>query len=202
MYNLSINIKKTGSEATSHETDQSDTDHHHQVNTTSSANPPHSSANDENRPNNPSGSISSEGENSVFEDQKASRVPAAKQHENSEEVDDIELIFSSDDKDFGHDDLVSIGGDYEPWEKAGSSGTPVLVNFASVGSDQESGDAGNATKMDKGEANESMEDVDQENQGPIREETEINRDDSYDNFEPVGIFNVHFKIVNSYFLVS
>ncbi|XP_050090046.1 uncharacterized protein LOC126574108 isoform X2 [Anopheles aquasalis] len=56
--------------------------------------------------------------------------------ENQEEVDDIELIFSSDDnaKDITQEDLVSIS-DYEPWHETGQSGTPVLVSFANLGSD-------------------------------------------------------------------
>uniref|UniRef100_A0A182N3F3 Uncharacterized protein n=1 Tax=Anopheles dirus TaxID=7168 RepID=A0A182N3F3_9DIPT len=58
--------------------------------------------------------------------------------ENQEEVDDIELIFSSDDnaKDITQEDLVSIS-DYEPWHEAGQSGTPVLVSFTNLASDQE-----------------------------------------------------------------
>ncbi|XP_035785400.1 uncharacterized protein LOC118463143 isoform X2 [Anopheles albimanus] len=58
--------------------------------------------------------------------------------ENQEEVDDIELIFSSDDnaKDITQEDLVSIS-DYEPWHETGQSGTPVLVSFANLGSDPE-----------------------------------------------------------------
>ncbi|XP_053670371.1 uncharacterized protein LOC128720703 [Anopheles nili] len=58
--------------------------------------------------------------------------------ENQEEVDDIELIFSSDDnaKDITQEDLVSIS-DCEPWHEAGQSGTPVLVSFTKLGSDQE-----------------------------------------------------------------
>lgn len=99
-------------------------------------------------------------------------------------MDDIELIFSADDKDFAQDDLVSIGGDYEPWEKAGSSGTPVLVNFASVGSDQET-EGNREVKMDKNTMIESIEDVGQENRGPTGE-SYIRRDDSCDNFDPVG----------------
>uniref|UniRef100_A0A1B0EVV8 Uncharacterized protein n=1 Tax=Lutzomyia longipalpis TaxID=7200 RepID=A0A1B0EVV8_LUTLO len=53
-----------------------------------------------------------------------------------EEVDDIELIFSSDDnKDLMQEDLVSIS-DYEPWQAPGSSGTPVLVNYCSLPSEE------------------------------------------------------------------
>lgn len=99
----------------------------------------------------------SEGDNSVFEEVNAAepiagpsgseilkadsednpRLTQSATSENHEEVDDIELIFSADDKDFAQEDLVSIG-DYEPWEKAGTSGTPVLVNFTEILSDQES----------------------------------------------------------------
>ncbi|XP_041783963.1 uncharacterized protein LOC121599901 [Anopheles merus] len=58
--------------------------------------------------------------------------------ETQEEVDDIELIFSSDDnaKDITQEDLVSIS-DYEPWHETGQSGTPVLVSFTNLASDQE-----------------------------------------------------------------
>lgn len=63
--------------------------------------------------------------------------------DNQEEVDDIELIFSSDDKELTQEDLISIAY-YEPWQKCGQSGTPVLTNFASIGSDQEANnDSGN-----------------------------------------------------------
>lgn len=51
-------------------------------------------------------------------------------------MDDIELIFSSDDKEYPQEDLISISY-YEPWQKSGKSGTPILTNFASIGSDQE-----------------------------------------------------------------
>jgi hypothetical protein len=52
-----------------------------------------------------------------------------------EEVDDIELIFSSDDnKDVLQEDLVSIS-EYEPWQAPGSSGTPVLTKFSSLTSE-------------------------------------------------------------------
>ncbi|XP_035919778.1 uncharacterized protein LOC118517596 isoform X2 [Anopheles stephensi] len=108
----------------------------------------------------------SEGDNSVFaEDPTSATQPEAEPHgtgpitgsytlsdpsgdprrrmkksesENQEEVDDIELIFSSDDnaKDITQEDLVSIS-DYEPWHEAGQSGTPVLVSFTNLASDQE-----------------------------------------------------------------
>uniref|UniRef100_A0A182WFN5 Uncharacterized protein n=1 Tax=Anopheles minimus TaxID=112268 RepID=A0A182WFN5_9DIPT len=107
----------------------------------------------------------SEGDNSVFAEDPATGQPEEETHgtgpitgsytlsdpsndprrrikksesENQEEVDDIELIFSSDDnaKDITQEDLVSIS-DYEPWHEAGQSGTPVLVSFTNLTSDQE-----------------------------------------------------------------
>lgn len=52
-----------------------------------------------------------------------------------EEVDDIELIFSSDDnKDMIQEDLVSIS-EYEPWQDPGGYGTPVLTKFNTLTSD-------------------------------------------------------------------
>lgn len=59
--------------------------------------------------------------------------------DNQEEVDDIELIFSSDDKEFPQEDLVSISY-YEPWQMCGQSGTPILVNFNNISSDNEAAD--------------------------------------------------------------
>uniref|UniRef100_A0A182P0T2 Uncharacterized protein n=1 Tax=Anopheles epiroticus TaxID=199890 RepID=A0A182P0T2_9DIPT len=103
----------------------------------------------------------SEGDNSVFAEDPASQ-PEGETHgtgpitgsytltgdprrrmkksesETQEEVDDIELIFSSDDnaRDITQEDLVSIS-DYEPWHETGESGTPVLVSFTNLASDQE-----------------------------------------------------------------
>lgn len=52
-----------------------------------------------------------------------------------DEVDDIELIFSSDDnKEMIQEDLVSIS-EYEPWQEPGESGTPVLTKFNTLTSD-------------------------------------------------------------------
>lgn len=56
--------------------------------------------------------------------------------DNDDEVDDIELILSSDDKEYPQEDLVSISY-YEPWQLCGQSGTPVLVNFNNISSDNE-----------------------------------------------------------------
>lgn len=82
----------------------------------------------------------SEGDNSVFTDGHVTPtepeigavggiVASRKsQSDNQEEVDDIELIFSSDDKDFGQEDLVSFT-EYEPWQDPGGTGTPILVKF-------------------------------------------------------------------------
>lgn len=52
-----------------------------------------------------------------------------------EEVDDIELIFSSEDnKDMIQEDLVSIS-EYEPWQEPGEAGTPILTKFNTLASD-------------------------------------------------------------------
>ena len=59
--------------------------------------------------------------------------------DNDDEVDDIELILSSDDKEYPQDDLVSISY-YEPWQLCGQTGTPVLVNFNNLSSDNENTD--------------------------------------------------------------
>lgn len=66
--------------------------------------------------------------------------------DNQEEVDDIELIFSSDDKEYPQEDLVSISY-YEPWQVCGQSGTPVLLNFGRISSD----DAGQTNAGDSTE---------------------------------------------------
>ncbi|EAT45416.1 AAEL003305-PA [Aedes aegypti] len=68
--------------------------------------------------------------------------------ENQEEVDDIELIFSSDDnKDVIQEDLVSIS-DFEPWQETGQAGTPVLIKFKQLSSDQESSQKGSIDRSD------------------------------------------------------
>lgn len=68
-----------------------------------------------------------------------SQSPRRSTSDNQDEVNDIDLIFSSDDKEFTQEDLISISY-YEPWQKCGKSGTPILTNFASIGSDQEGAD--------------------------------------------------------------
>lgn len=177
-----------GSEA-SHDSDQSDGEQHPaQQQSSTNINPTIESTDNLKTK---SDSYSSEGDNSVFGESTTKATDPApsvkKQQENSEEVDDIELIFSSDDKDYGQDDLVSIGGDYEPWEKAGSSGTPILMNFATVGSDQETDVNFNRDVQMEGEQllRSTSDMVDQENRGPSNDSVEIHRDDSYDTFDPV-----------------
>ncbi|CAO1411630.1 unnamed protein product [Diamesa serratosioi] len=52
-----------------------------------------------------------------------------------EEVDDIEVIFSSDDnKDIIQEDLVSIS-EYEPWQEDDGLGTPILMKFSTLTSE-------------------------------------------------------------------
>lgn len=49
------------------------------------------------------------------------------------------MILSSDDKEYPQEDLVSISY-YEPWQLCGQTGTPVLVNFNNISSDNENVD--------------------------------------------------------------
>jgi hypothetical protein len=52
-----------------------------------------------------------------------------------EEVNDIELIFSSEDnKEMIQEDLVSLS-EYEPWQEEGDTGTPVLTKFSTLTSE-------------------------------------------------------------------
>lgn len=104
--------------------------------------------------------------------------------EANEEVDDIELIFSSDDKEHLQEDLVSIS-DFEPWEKAGSTGTPVLVNFNALSSSEELNN-----KSKKKEMNMETDDEGIENQ------TDMKRDESVDVFEQVRR-SYHNSLVHS-----
>lgn len=94
----------------------------------------------------------SDGENSVFDDSKGEvtgksrelQVPHQKltraHSDTQEEVDDIELIFSSDadHKELIHEEeMVSISAIYEPWQKPGSSGSPVLLSFERLSLDDD-----------------------------------------------------------------
>lgn len=83
---------------------------------------------------------------------KLTQSTSSEQH--GEEVDDIELIFSSDDKEFPQEDLVSIS-EYEPWAKAGTSGTPVLVNFSAIPSSGGEDDDAESKQMETGEIDEN-----------------------------------------------
>lgn len=68
-------------------------------------------------------------------------------HDSKEEVDDIELIFSSDEnREPIQEDLVSIS-EYDPWQPPGASGTPVLVKFSSLHSESEEGASSLAKKI-------------------------------------------------------
>lgn len=96
--------------------------------------------------------------------------------EANEEVDDIELIFSSDDKEHLQEDLVSIS-DYEPWEKVGSTGTPVLVNFNALSSSEELNSK--SKNKNSGEMNMETEQEGRENC------TDLKIDESADTFEQV-----------------
>lgn len=60
------------------------------------------------------------------------------ENENEEipdDVDDIELIFSSEDnKEVIQEDLVSLS-EYEPWQDGGDAGTPILTKFSTLTSE-------------------------------------------------------------------
>lgn len=174
----------------------------------------------------------SEGDNSVFgdddagenqTDHKANPKLVATQSTSSElhgeEVDDIELIFSSDDKEFPQEDLVSIS-EYEPWGKAGTSGTPVLVNFSTIlSSGEEQQDDIESKQMEMGQdGNENVNEqrrfnrrqqagdgnidscdnlyTDYNNSHPEDHDDEQNndnnssrRDENFDTFDPIGNTN-------------
>lgn len=80
--------------------------------------------------------IGSENEAAADED---GELPREEQEDNEnlpeDEVDDIELIFSSDDnKDVIQEDLVSLS-EYEPWQEGGDAGTPILMKFSTLTSE-------------------------------------------------------------------
>lgn len=135
----------------------------------------------------------SEGDNSVFAEDVAAPTTLQEKSkndstsENHEEVDDIELIFSSDEKqDMMQEDLVSIS-DYEPWQQIGISGTPVLVKFSSIQSD-----ASNKSHHQRSvESNDSFS-YDQKSSSfekdfylDPRDEPNLQRDESLDTFDLV-----------------
>lgn len=68
-----------------------------------------------------------------------SKLLQGKSIDNDDEVDDIELILSSDDKEYTQEDMVSISY-YEPWQLCGQTGTPVLMNFNNISSDNDNTD--------------------------------------------------------------
>lgn len=128
----------------------------------------------------------SEGDNSVFaEDVAAPSVLQEKTKndstsENHEEVDDIELIFSSDEKhDMMQEDLVSIS-DYEPWQQIGVSGTPVLVKFSSIQSD-----ASNKSHHQRSVESNDSSSFEKDFYLDQRDEPNLPRDESLDTFDLV-----------------
>lgn len=79
--------------------------------------------------------IGSDNEGEVDEGGELLREEREETDDIPEEVDDIELIFSSDDnKEMIQEDLVSIS-EYEPWQEPGGTGTPVLTKFSTITSD-------------------------------------------------------------------
>lgn len=91
--------------------------------------------------------IGSENEAMADED---GELPREEQEDNEnlpeDEVDDIELIFSSDDnKDVIQEDLVSLS-EYEPWQEGGDAGTPILMKFSTLTSEDRDREAYYAQK--------------------------------------------------------
>lgn len=140
--------------------------------------------------------------------------------DNQEEVDDIELIFSSDDKDIPQGDLVSISC-YEPWQSFGKSGTPILVNFGRIGSDNETMNASlescdenyQKDSMDQRQRIESSDSLNGIDHGMRRlynygtkssslekdsdgQLNEMGRDESFDTFESVSETKANHFIVD------
>lgn len=75
-------------------------------------------------------------ENEAGADDELPREELGEENEDiPDDVDDIELIFSSDDnKEAIQEDLVSIS-EYEPWQEGGDAGTPVLTKFSTLTSE-------------------------------------------------------------------
>lgn len=75
-------------------------------------------------------------ENEAGAEDELPREEQGEEHEDiPDDVDDIELIFSSDDnKEAIQEDLVSIS-EYEPWQEGGDEGTPVLTKFSTLTSE-------------------------------------------------------------------
>ncbi|XP_059607515.1 uncharacterized protein LOC132255475 [Phlebotomus argentipes] len=152
---------------------------------------------------------SSDGDNSVFtegaitpaeaptqedaEDGQEKQKKDSEQKE-QEEVDDIELIFSSDDnKDLLQEDLVSIS-DYEPWQAPGSSGTPVLVNFCSLGSEEQPPDVPDISRREIKSCSSVLEKQNTDTSEPDRffssleKEDDMRREESFDTFDNAPTF--------------
>ena len=79
--------------------------------------------------------LGSDNEAEADEDGELPREEREENEDIPEEVDDIELIFSSDDnKEAIQEDLVSLS-EYEPWQEGGDAGTPVLMKFSTLTSE-------------------------------------------------------------------
>lgn len=77
----------------------------------------------------------SDNEAAADEDGELPREEREDNEDIPEEVDDIELIFSSEDnKDAIQEDLVSLS-EYEPWQESGDPGQPVLTKFSTLTSE-------------------------------------------------------------------
>lgn len=82
--------------------------------------------------------VEDEGSDNEAEANEDGELPRDEREDNEDipdEVDDIELIFSSEDnKDAIQEDLVSLS-EYEPWQEGGDAGTPVLTKFSTLTSE-------------------------------------------------------------------
>lgn len=129
--------------------------------------------------------------------------------DHQEEVDDIELIFSSDDnKDIIQEDLVSIS-DYEPWQESGQSGTPILTKFSSLLSDQENIDVFTRKKAFSGHTKSMSCTTDTSSFDSTKRSLDTSkstsldqRDDTFDSFSQVGNSTIQKKWTNLTVLVE
>lgn len=105
-----------------------------------------------------------------------------------EEVDDIELIFSSDDnKEMIQEDLVSLS-EYEPWQEPGGTGTPILTRFSTITSDDADREAyyekKKALRAARAQARESLKDKSLESADSLSfDNTNQNADYKLSSFE-------------------
>jgi hypothetical protein len=149
---------------------------------------------------------------------------ADEQEDIPDDVDDIELIFSSDDnKEAIQEDLVSIS-EYEPWQEGGEVGTPVLTKFSTLTSEDrdreayyEKKKALKAARVAKAKVDtkHSLENTDSlsfdNNQGNYKSssldkdnslDNTISRDESFDTFDKPSLAGMGKKWTNANVLIE